>query len=98
MDPTVSATAISDYLGGPAIHTPFTHLVLTMCELCAIPVRMFTREQAKVTLKRKGWSYRSAAQVLGITYQHLSCVLNGQRDSRRVLVAIATLPERRRAA
>ena len=52
----------------------------------------------KMRLKRKGWSYRSAAEVLGISYQHLSCVLNGQRDSRRVMLAIANLPERRRAA
>ena len=63
-----------------------------------ITSHMFTREQAKVTLKRKGWSYRTAAEVIGISYQHLSCVLNGQRESRRVLLAIARLPEKRRAS
>lgn len=54
----------------------------------------------KVELKRKGWSYRQAARELGITYQHLSYVLNGHRDSRRVTVPVLALPERkhRRAA
>jgi transcriptional regulator with XRE-family HTH domain len=59
---------------------------------------MFTREQAKVTLKNRGWSYRAAAQVLGVTYQHLSYVLNGHRASRRVLEAIERIPEREKAA
>jgi transcriptional regulator with XRE-family HTH domain len=59
---------------------------------------MFTREHAKVTLKERGWTYRSAAQVLGITYQHLSYVLNGHRESRRVLAAIERIPEREKAA
>jgi transcriptional regulator with XRE-family HTH domain len=59
---------------------------------------MFTREHAKVTLKRRGWSYRSAAVLLGITYQHLSYVLNGHRDSRRILAAIERIPEREKAA
>ena len=53
---------------------------------------MFTREQAKVTLKRKGYTYRSAASRLGVTYQHISYVLNGQRSSRRLLVLIRDLP------
>jgi transcriptional regulator with XRE-family HTH domain len=50
---------------------------------------MFTGEQAKVTLKTRGWSYRRAARRLGVTYQHISYCLNGQRQSRRLLEAIA---------
>lgn len=56
---------------------------------------MFTREQAKVTLKDKGWSYRTAAPRLGVTYQHLCLVLNGQRASKRVLTEINKLPARK---
>jgi transcriptional regulator with XRE-family HTH domain len=52
---------------------------------------MFTREQAKVTLKARGWSYRRAARRLGVTYQHISYCLNGQRQSRRLLKAIAEI-------
>ena len=52
---------------------------------------MFTRERAKVTLKRRGWSYRAAAPALGVTYQHLSEVLNGHRESRRLLKRISKL-------
>lgn len=48
----------------------------------------------KDALKRKGWSYREAAPVLGVTYQHLSEVLNGKRISRRLLAAIAALPKK----
>jgi hypothetical protein len=59
---------------------------------------MFTRAQAKVTLKEKGWTYRTAAPALGITYQHLSYVLNGHRESRRVLAAIEAMPARQEAA
>ena len=58
---------------------------------------MFTREREKVTLKNKGWSYRSAAPALGVSYQHLCMVLNGRRDSRRLLIAIHSLPDRKKA-
>jgi hypothetical protein len=53
---------------------------------------MLAREHAKATLKRHGWSYRKAAPFLGVGYVHLSRVLNGQRESRRLLAAIAALP------
>lgn len=53
---------------------------------------MFTREQAKVTLKTNGWSYRRAAPRLGVTYQHLSEVLNGTRTSNSLLVRVQKLP------
>lgn len=54
--------------------------------------------EAKRYLIRKGWSYRSAAKHMGICYQHLSDVLNGRRQSRRLLAAIATLPNRKNEA
>jgi len=53
---------------------------------------MFSREQAKVTLKARGWSYRKAAPILGVTYQHLSEVLNGNRPSRRLINKIKNIP------
>ena len=53
---------------------------------------MFTRGQAKKQLEKLGWSYRSAAPVLGVTYQHLSEVLNGNRPAARLLAAITSLP------
>lgn len=59
---------------------------------------MFTREHAKVTLKARGWSYRSAAPVLRVSYQHLSEVLNGKRISRRLLTAIERMPTAKKQA
>lgn len=50
------------------------------------------RTTAKRTLKARGWSYRRAAPILGVTYQHLSEVLNGKRHSRRLLDAVIALP------
>jgi plasmid maintenance system antidote protein VapI len=46
---------------------------------------------AKRTLKDRGWSYRRAAPVLGVTYQHLCEVLNGHRISRRLVQKIAVI-------
>ena len=48
----------------------------------------------KARFKRKGWSYRVAAPLLGVTYQHLSDVLNGNRQSLRLLKKIRGLPKR----
>lgn len=53
------------------------------------------RVDRKVTFKRKGWTYRSAAPVLGVTYQYLCDVLNGQRESRRLMSKVDSLPPRR---
>jgi len=55
---------------------------------------MFARELEKRKLKQKGWSYRAAARHLNRSYQHLSDVLNGHRQSRSLLRAIAALPAR----
>jgi len=52
---------------------------------------MFTREQAKHKLKKEGLTYRTAGPKLGVTYQHLSEVLNGKRRSRKLLGKIARL-------
>ena len=41
-----------------------------------------------------GWSYRAAAPVLGVCYQHLSQVLNGERKSSSLLARIQSLPPR----
>jgi len=51
-------------------------------------------QNAKRSLKRKGWSYRTAAPRLGVCYQHLALVLTGRRESRRLLLAIDRLPAR----
>jgi hypothetical protein len=54
---------------------------------------MLSRTHAKRTLKSKGWSYRRAAPLLGVSYVHLAKVLGGHRESRRLLMAIASLPD-----
>jgi hypothetical protein len=50
-------------------------------------------ERAKITLKAKGWSNRAAAQELGCCWTHLSKVLNGHRQSNRLIRAILDLPK-----
>lgn len=47
----------------------------------------------KQVLKSRGWSYRKAAEKLGVTYQHICLVMNGRRKSRRLLAAVAALPQ-----
>jgi len=54
---------------------------------------MFTRESAKKALKSKGWTQRTAAPHLSVTYQHLCLVLNGKRESRRLILAVHRLPK-----
>ena len=57
---------------------------------------MMTLHHFKVTLKKKGHSYRSAAPLLGLkNYQSLYRILNGQFQNRRVLAAIPNLPARK---
>lgn len=43
-----------------------------------------------------GWSYRSAAPVLGVTYQYICQVLTGRVQSRRLTAAIRNLPPRQK--
>lgn len=59
---------------------------------------MLTRQSAKYKLKMRGWSQRAAAPVLGVTPEHLNRVLQGHRESRRLLHAIAVLPSRKPTA
>jgi len=49
-------------------------------------------QEARNILRAKGWTQAAAAQRLGITSIHLCYVLNGHRQSCRVLNAIAHLP------
>jgi len=50
-------------------------------------------KRARAALTAKGWSYRNAAPVLDVTWQHLAQVLTGRRESERLLRAIQELPE-----
>lgn len=49
------------------------------------------RALAKQILKDRGYTYREAAPLLGVCYQHLAFVLNGQRSSGRLLRRISAL-------
>lgn len=49
-------------------------------------------------MSSKGWSQRSAAPKLGVTYEHLNRVLMGHRESRRLLRAILEMPEKGKEA
>ena len=51
-------------------------------------------QQAKRTLRARGWSYRRAAPQLGVCYQHLALVLTGRRESQRLLARIEAIPHR----
>lgn len=52
---------------------------------------MMTRQQAKASLKSKGLSQRKAAPLLDVTFEHLNRVLNGHRQSQRLLAKIGDL-------
>lgn len=47
---------------------------------------------AKRELKKKKWSYRKAAPLLKVTYQYLSDICNGSRQSLRLNRRIDNLP------
>lgn len=51
-------------------------------------------QHLKEHLKMKNHTYRSAAQVLGVSYQHVSYVLNGQRLSEPLCQRILRIPRR----
>lgn len=69
---------------------PFAALGMALAKQ-AQPLRRGSAIQA---LKEKGWSYRAAAPVLGVTYQYLCDVMNGHRSSVRLLRRVASLPRR----
>ena len=54
---------------------------------------MLLHEHAKREMKRKGWSYRRAAQRIGKAHPWVHAVLNGKATSRPVIEAILSLPE-----
>lgn len=55
-------------------------------------VDMITRDRARRTLKERGWSQRRAAKFLGYSWPHFSYVMNGHRESRTLLAAVAAIP------
>ena len=57
-------------------------------------MKKLTPAAAKVELKKRGHSYRSAAPLIGRGYQWISEVLNARATSRPVLEAIYNLPAR----
>ncbi len=50
-------------------------------------------QQARNKLRGRGWTIVACAERIGVTRHHLSLVLNGKRQSRRILKAIEELPE-----
>ena len=53
-----------------------------------------TPAAAKVELKKRGYTYRSAAPLVGRSYHWICQVVNGRTTSRPVLEAIYQLPVR----
>jgi hypothetical protein len=53
---------------------------------------MLNVTQARKKLKAAGWTYRTAAPVLGVTYSWMGRVLTGKQTSEPLLSAIAALP------
>lgn len=51
-----------------------------------------TRQEAKAHIRKLGWAQQKVAPVLGVGYEHLNRVLNGHRDSRRLIRLIFALP------
>lgn len=58
-------------------------------------VKALTPREAKRILRARGWTYRTAAPVVGRSYQWVCDVLNGRKVSRPVLQAVAALPNRK---
>jgi transcriptional regulator len=50
-------------------------------------------QAAREALRDKGWTKAEVARQLGLTRIHVSYVLNGHRQSRRILSAISRLPK-----
>jgi len=59
----------------------------------AIPKRSPEVQEARNTLRRRGWTHETAAEALGVSRVHLTYVLTERRQSRRILNAIAALPD-----
>ena len=74
-----------------AIHNGFVRALANAEHLQVIRPRPVI-QSAKNLLKQKGWSYRSAAPVLGTSWSFLSRVLNGHVNSAPLLQKIERLP------
>ena len=76
-----------------AVHNGFSRAIKDAARLILpIPTSRWELAKAKFKLQRDGWSYRSAAPVLGCTYQWIARVLNGHENSEPLLTAIEDLP------
>ena len=51
-------------------------------------------DSLKRSLRARGWSYRTAAEYLGVSYQHICLVLAGERISERLLFRLSIMPPR----
>lgn len=56
------------------------------------------RDKIKAGLRKRGISQRKAAETLGVTFEHLNRVLNGHRESARLLKDVAELSSKKEAA
>lgn len=65
-------------------------------EVEQLEVEQLTPSQAKVLMKERGHSYRSAAKFLGVHFTHLDRVLQGHRESKTLMAKISNLPIRRK--
>jgi DNA-directed RNA polymerase specialized sigma24 family protein len=50
--------------------------------------------RARKHLRIAGWSYREAAEILGVNFTHLALVLTAKRDSKRLLGRVMGLGEK----
>jgi hypothetical protein len=49
---------------------------------------------ARRHLRVAGWSYRAAAEELGVHFVHWALVLTGKRESKRLITGVMGLAER----
>ncbi len=57
-----------------------------------------TRHTLKHTLKKRGYTVKGAARVLGISHRHLCYILAGVRQSKAQERAIQSLPSMPRSS
>lgn len=74
----------------PPIHSVESKTMLTRQRRKANQKAALTA--AKEILRARGWTYRAAGPVLKVRFEHLSRVLNGQRQSARLLQRIEDIP------
>ncbi|HMO51912.1 MAG TPA: hypothetical protein PKE26_11065 [Kiritimatiellia bacterium] len=63
-----------------------------MTENPAILFRAYKTALVRQSLKKRGWSQRKAAKYLRKNFTHLNLVLNGRRQSARLLSEVAAIP------